>query len=162
MENNSWLSDILIKLEHNREKLSLKDDRFLQINLFKNLCSKINDYSPDCKICENHKPKIENYVDSLKDISISVQKQKEYEKFLIDLKLHLEKDHKIYPARYYNSIFSFVGMLIGAAIGSAIGYFIDIKYIWSGLLIGWTTGLIIGKIYGIKKDKKLIRQRKQY
>ncbi len=162
MENSSWLSDLSIKLEHNRDKLSLKDDRFLQINLFNNLMSKVDIYSNNCEKCKKFKIEIENYVDNLKAVSISTAKQKEYEKFLTELKLHLEKEHKIYPARYFNSIFSFAGMLTGAAIGAGIGYLINPKFLWSGILIGWTTGLLLGKILGIKKDKKLRNQNKQY
>jgi len=162
MENSSWLSDLLIKLEHNRESLSLKDDRFLQINLFNNLITKIDNYSDTCEKCKNYKIDIENYIENLKAISISTQKQKDYEKFLTELKLHLEKEHKIYPARYFNSIFSFAGMLTGAAIGALTGYLINPKFLWSGILIGWTTGLLMGKIIGIKKDKKLQQQNKQY
>ncbi len=162
MKNDSWLSDILIKLEHNRDSLSLKDDRFLQINLFNNLISKVDYYSDNCKTCKTYKTDIENYVNNLKPLSISTQKQKEYEKFLTKLKLHLEKEHKIYPARYFNSIFSFTGMLSGAILGAGTGYIINPKFIWSGLLIGWTTGLLIGKIIGIKKDKNIRNKNKQY
>ena len=82
---------------------------------------------------------------------------------------HLRKDHNLTPRSYFIALYSFFGMIAGLIVGGLAGIVIDLmletekgQWIKNGLLIGWFLGLVVGQIFGKRKDNRIKKLGKQF
>jgi hypothetical protein len=130
---------------------------------------RVDEFSATCKKCTGFKQKLDLISRNLGDyISGTKIPQKELENISSQIFSHLRKDHKIIPRSYFIAVYSFAGMLFGVLAGFIAG--LVLKYCFSpvnpiliknAILIGWFTGLVIGQIFGNKRDKKVRKENRQ-
>jgi hypothetical protein len=151
-----WFDKIKIQVDENFEKLHKKDFKFYQVDTFLKLAKKVDEFSSDCIDCKSLKRKIEEASENL-DFYLNgeISSRRSYEKILNEISKHIRKTHKVFPKQYNLYSFSFFGIIAGLFLGWLIALLIDETYLKGGLILGFTVGLIAGRIVGKIRDRKL-------
>ena len=157
MENN-WTNTISQNIENEVLKLYKRDVKYYQVDRFKRMAERIEKFGESCQYCRDLKKDIE-------DISINLSTyiddiptgRRRLEKMDENIKKHLKVEHEIYPVYYNVSLYSFLGMTIGAAAGVPVHFIIPETRLIISIGIPWVIGLLIGYFIGNKKDWKIRR-----
>lgn len=161
MEKESWIRQIEQTVQEQKEDINRRDYNFFLVGRFLKIAERTGMFSATCASCEKSRHEIEDISGRLAGfINDGPGKRKELENRTEALFQHLKKEHGILPDKYYTSFFSFVGLATGSIIGLISGWLLK----WNmgiAFLTGWAAGLIIGRVYGLYRDrvlKKLDRQ----
>ncbi len=128
---------------------------YINMRLLNNTAKKIDEFAHNCTVCKQYKS---DYNELLPELVKRIEEsnfRNKYEQKLVEVSKHLKKSHSIMPKKYYASLYTFIGILIGLAVSYGITYSFYPNLILIALLYGTFTGLIIGRIIGLLKDKKL-------
>ena len=169
MANSSeWLTDFNDKLKKGTNDLSGRNYRFLQVRRLAKMAEKVDEYSTSCRDCfffKNDLSQIVSNPESFRDNSTSGNTG--YEKSFGLIFRHLKKAHKLYPKSYFASVYSLLGMFFGILAGLLIAYMIffiqeeSSDILKTGVLLGWVIGLVVGQIFGKKRDNEMKKQDRQ-
>jgi len=152
---NVWSRSINTKIEEQQEKLYKSDFKFFKLDRLVKISVKVDEFSDECEECETIKGKIEDLVEKIPDLlNGSPRDRHHYEKQNDAYMKHLEKKHGIVQPTYFLAVFTLIGIIIGLAIGGGIAWLIHPGYISTGLMIGFSIGILAGRIYGKILDKK--------
>jgi len=148
-----WYRKLEIKVLEENEKLYRNDFKFFQVETFLKAAKKADSFSNKCDVCQTHKERAEEMADNLENyLKGDFKLRKDYEKQLDKITKHLKKEHKIYPEQYFISLYSLFGVLGGVGVGALIAYLTIPGFINQSMLFGFVGGLIIGRIFGKRKD----------
>ena len=152
---SEWTENFENDIKTQIEGVKRLDVGYINVRLLNNTAKKIDKFYDNCKSCKRYKSDynslLPNLVEKVKESSF----RDEYENKLIEVVKHLEKKHKILPKSYFASLYTFFGILTGLALGILIAYFINKDTILTGLFWGGFGGIIIGRLFGLSKDKRL-------
>ncbi len=149
-----WSKNLNNEIELKKEEIFKRDYKFFKIDRLERINERIDVFSDNCETCRNFKTEIEDIVNRLPEfINGSPRKRAEYEKRNDTIVKHLKLKHGLVPEQYYVSVYSFIGLLIGAILFGGATYLVEPGFVKWGLLSGFTFGLIIGRILGHQKDK---------
>ncbi len=165
MEKLYWENEIEELLEDKKYKAmqlrSFRFDRFLK------MAERVEAFEGSCRSCGEHKNEMISILTQLKnDNGFSDHTFQRYLLLFRNLAHHLKKDHHLILPHYFSSKYSFVGMILGLLIsyllwlvsGKTKNLAIDIKLL---IMIGTFAGLAIGRIYGNRKDKQVVKSGKR-
>lgn len=162
MSDSIWYKKIELSINEESEKLYKKDFKFYQVDTLLKLSKKIDSLSSDCNECKELKNTIEEVANHLSDyLKGDIASRKKYEKILNSTSNHLKKSHKIYPKQYNLYSYSFFGIIAGLGLGG-LSWFFAKEYLHLSLLLGFTIGLITGRIIGKIKDNRLAQENRVY
>ncbi len=148
-----WAKKQNNEIELKKEEIFKRDYKFFKIDRLEKINERIDVFSDNCDYCQNSKSELEDIVKKLPEyINGSPGMRSEYEKRTEKIVKHLKQKHGLVPDRYYSSLYSFLGLLFGSATGLIV-FFIEPGFLKWGIFAGFTAGLIVGRIYGHKKDK---------
>lgn len=144
------------------KKYSAMQLRSFRFDRFLSMAEKITEYKESCEKCRV-------YDKEMSAILIQLKNDKEFsdltfQKYLLlfrNLTQHLKSEHHLILPHYYSSKYSFIGMGTGLLLslvlwlvsGKTEDLAIDLKLL---IMIGAFAGLVIGKIYGSRKDKQVM------
>ncbi len=154
---SEWTENFENEIKIQIEGVKRLDTGYINVRLLNNTAKKVDEYAPNCDTCKQLKS---DYNELLPELVKRVKDndfRNKYEQKLIEVSKHLESKHHIKPKKYYASLYTFIGILIGTALSYGITYFLYPNLILIGLLYGTFTGFLIGRIIGLLKDKKLTR-----
>lgn len=162
MDESVWFKHIENEVLAQSEKLYKRDFKFFHVDTLLKVSKKIDLYAATCNECKELKISAEllssNLLNHLKG---DLSSRKEYEKKLDQMNIHLRKVHGIFPAQYYISLFSFIGLIIGIFSGISIMYLVDSNSLKEGFFVGGALGILVGRIYGKYRDNILRKEGKQ-
>ena len=151
-----WSKTIKNKIDEQIDDIYKRDYKFYKIDRLERIAEHIDVFSHECEECEAFKTDIKDIAERLSEYLKGVpQLRSEYEKRNEKIVNHLQKKHKLAYKEYYASSYSFLGFAIGSAIFGGVMWFINSNFIVPAVLMGFALGLIIGRILGKKKDKKI-------
>jgi len=154
-----WYKKIENRIMEQSERLHKKDFRFYHVDTLLQIAKKIDEFSDNCQTCKHLKPNIEEISENLYEyLKGDVSSRKSYETKFEELNSHIRKVHQIYPKQFNLSLYSFIGVVAGLLIGWLMAISIDETYLKQGLILGFTFGLIIGRVYGKLKDSKIRKE----
>jgi hypothetical protein len=154
MDESVWYKRIENQVHVEVERLYRRDYRFYHVDTFLNISRKLDAFSSDCPVCSEMKQVSEEIAGNLSELlKGDISLRRTYEKKLEALRAHLQADHQIYPKGYYSSFYSFIGIVSGLVSGYIFAFFINQGWMKESLIMGSVFGLIIGRVYGILKDK---------
>lgn len=151
----AWSNNIKKGINSQRDNIFKRDFKFFKIDRLERISERIDDFSDKCDKCEKYKIEIESIVSDLSDaINGSPGERSRYEKRNEVIVKHLKQDHDMIHRDYYSSVYSFAGLTFGLVLFGAVTFLINIEYFTFGLLLGFTVGIIAGRILGRKKDRE--------
>jgi len=157
----NWYLDTQQKIDNQLDNIYHKDYKFFHIERFQTLVKHVHRFSGECATCRSFKPDMEHTAENLAEcVGTTAQKRKKYEQLLEKILSHMKKEHGLQLPRYYLSLYSFLGFLLGAALALLVSYLIENQINKSYLLVGAALGLSAGQILGNKKEKQLKAENK--
>lgn len=150
----AWSNSLKKDIEVQKENIFKRDYKFFKIDRLERICERVDDYSDECKDCSDFKSELEVIVQNLAvSINGTPRERSTYEKRNELIVNHLKRVHELIHKDYFSSLYSFIGFSIGLILFGAISLLINSDYITFFLLLGFTVGIISGRIYGRKKDR---------
>lgn len=150
-----WSKAINTKIDEQQEKLYRTDYKFFKLDTLEKVSVKVDEFSDSCEHCKSLKQEIESLVDKIPElINGSPGDRQFFEKKNSSFMKHLKKTHGIVQPSYYLSVYTFIGIMAGLAIGGAVSYITDYQYFTLGLMLGFSIGILTGRIYGKILDQK--------
>ena len=146
MDNRDY-NQILEKIDKLNNQLNDKQGKTLDLDLVKRIVIRLKSF--DCTQCENDLYKLSEYINYIYENQNSLERQKlkEYNKFIEQIKTHLQKKHGLFTEGYYLSIYMSLGISVGLMLGLAF-----FEHWALGMCFGMSTGIAIGS--GIDADHK--------
>lgn len=159
MESKNWNEFFYEALDKNKEKITPGDFRFYNIERLPIIAKKTNEFSVSCIDCKHYLTELEDMAQNLPDfINTSRENRVNFEKKLSKITTHLKRKHKLQFATYYLSLYTVSGFLAGIVAGSLISYSITGTFDFNYLMISGAIGLILGRIIGNSKEKRLRKE----
>jgi hypothetical protein len=154
----AWSNQIKIDIEKQKDQIYNKDYKFFKIDRLERIAERIDEFSDQCDDCEQFKKMIETLAMTYTvSITGSSKEKSEFEKNNELIIKHLKQKHRLVQKDYYIALYSFLGFLIGTILIGLISLLINTQYLSAGLLIGFSIGMITGRIIGKRKDHLKIR-----
>jgi len=159
MNQQKWIEEI--ELIFQDDKFTATQIRYFRPDRFIRMAERLEEFKSDCKICEGYLDDAVEVIARLKsETGISEEVFFAYNNLFKKLTDHLRTVHHLVYPRYYSSIFTLIGIISGFAlwlvfwqlIGSKIEFILDNRTMF--LIFGFA-GLSIGRLIGIRKDKKI-------
>jgi F0F1-type ATP synthase assembly protein I len=159
MEESVWYTKTEMLVAQQLDKVYKRDVKFYQVDNFLKMAKKVDTLAATCKSCYDLKINAEYIAENLSELlKGEIASRIIYEKRLEEIKLHLRKQHYIYPAQYNLYLFSFVGLVFGTVLGYLIMNFVNPGFLKEGLVLGTVIGLISGRIIGKFRDMRLKKE----
>ena len=156
---DSWVVQITKKLEEEKVKINKKDYVFFQLDFIEKFVKHTQKYCRNCEICEANKKEISDIVERMPlYVNNNSADRKELGNKLDEIVKHLKYVHKLQYKGYFLSLFSLIGLVAGILLFGGIAYLINPGFLKYGILGGFTIGIIIGRITGKIKDKKIEKE----
>jgi len=155
-----WAKTIEQEVETQKKSILKKDLAFYKVDLLPEIALRIDEYSTNCKACQDYKTELDDIVNGLsKSLEGSPKLRKNYEDRRELITQHLNESHGLKADNYYSSIYSLAGILGGAILGAFIGWIINIHILKFTILVGVGLGMVIGRLIGASKDRKNKRKK---
>jgi hypothetical protein len=159
IESKNWNELFFETLDKNKEKITPSDFRFYNIERLPIIAKKTNEFSAVCIDCKHYLAELDDMALNLPDfINTSRENRVIFEKKLSKITTHLKREHKLQFATYYLSLYTVTGFLTGIIAGSLISYSVTGTFDINYLMISGVAGLILGRIMGNSKEKKLRKE----
>ncbi|MFC2119262.1 hypothetical protein ACFLSY_11540 [Bacteroidota bacterium] len=128
---SAWYNKIEKIVEEQKKDLSENDQKFYHIDRFLKVSEQTEKLSDNCSFCKENKILVEELSSSISNnINSPGRDRRKFEKqFTLVLK-HLRNYHAMYPIRYYVSLYTFWGLVIGGSSGYLISYIISDNLKW--------------------------------
>lgn len=160
---DGWYLNIEKTVEEQKKNISDRDQGFYHINRFLRAAEISEQLSDKCAVCRLNMNIISDVsVTISSDINIPGKNRRGFERNLEGILKHLTKVHGYYPKRYYISLYSFLGIIFGCTIAYLIMTLFAKDLIMIGLLVGFTAGVICGRIIGSRKDKIIMTEKRRF
>ncbi len=157
---SAWYYQVSKIINDQKENLYKRDFKFFQVDVLLKLAKKIDHYSSECNECNNYKKEILELSEQIPELlNNSLKGRREFEKNIDKYRNHLKRKHKLMPERYYISLYSLLGTVIGITVGLIAALLINWHIVKFTVLLCFAIGLIVGRIIGNRKEKK---QKKQF
>ena len=159
MKTSDWYTEISKTVEEQKKNISESDQNFYHLDRYLKAAEVSDKFSSSCRECANNKTIIKKISGGITQfINTPGRDRRNFDRNFENILSHLKKTHGLYPERYFISLYSFLGILIGGPTGFLLLMIISGELEMIGLLIGFTAGVIAGRILGNNKDKKLKAQ----
>jgi|SRR5690554_196614 len=156
---NEWSTQMLGLIDEKLKDSRPSDLRFFRVEEFKRNIERVGDYSGKCPVCNKEQINIRDITGKI-DVAIESpgKTRRDYDRLMNRLATHMHKVHGYYTPNHFTYRYSSYGMLIGTGIGFMLMMLLS-KNNMAFISAGFSLGLLIGYLYGGRKDKK-IRQQK--
>lgn len=162
MKTTDWYTAINKTVEEQKKSIPERDQNFYHLDRFLKAAELSDEFSDSCRECLNNKSVIRKIAEGVSHfINTPGRERRNFERNYENVLSHLKKVHGLYPARYYISLYSFLGIMIGGCIGFFLFFIISGELKMIGLLIGFLGGVITGRIMGNNKDNKVKAQNRR-
>ncbi len=154
-EKKSWGKGMILKIDESLTNAREKDIRFFRVDEFKRNVERVNDFSTSCGYCNQQKIDISEVVETIAEaIDVPGGKRRSYDRLISRLSIHMRKEHGFFPPFYFSYLFSFYGVAAGAFLGYLMFLLVpaDSEAMFS---IGFAVCLVVGYIWGSRKDQKI-------
>lgn len=152
---SEWTENFENDIKTQIEGIKRLDAGFINVRLLNNSAKKLDEFSGVCSNCKQLKKDYEAILPEVVKRVEEPEFRDNYEKKLIEVSKHLEKQHGIMPKKYYASLYTLIGIGVGLASGYLLTYLIREDLVYTGLFYGGIGGVLFGYFLGFKKDKKL-------
>jgi hypothetical protein len=159
MEESVWYTKTEMQVAQKLDKVYKRDVKFYQVDSFLKMAKKVDTLAASCKSCNELKISAEYIAENLSELlKGDISSRIIYEKKLEEIRLHLRKQHHIYPAQYNLYLYSFLGLAFGLMLSYLIMKIINPNALKEGLVLGTVIGLISGRIIGKFRDGRLKKE----
>lgn len=156
---DEWTSQMISSIEENLSKAKASDLRFFRVSEFKRNVERTGSFADKCPACRRNQTDIKIVVAVIENAIVSPGKtRREYDNLISRLAGHMQKEHGYYTPYHFTYRYLFYGMLIGLVTGYLMMSLLS-EYNWAYVSGGYAAGLLMGYIYGSKKDR-IIREKK--
>ncbi len=160
MKKENWGKTMAAKVNERLVNAKDKDIRFFRIDEFKRNIKRVNKFSSGCGDCNRLKIDIADIVETIAEaVDVPGSKRREYDRLISRLSIHMRKEHGFYPPFYFSYFYSFYGFIAGAFLGYLMFLFIPANS-EAMFSIGFASCLVVGYIWGSRKDHKIRLQEK--
>jgi hypothetical protein len=154
-----WTSQIISTINEQLKDARQSDLRFFRVEEFKRNIERTGIFSAKCLVCKRQQIDIKGVAGNISQaIGNPGKERREYDQLINRLASHLQEEHGYFAPNHFTYSYSFYGMLIGTVTGFIL-MMIFSEYNWAYLSGGFSIGLLLGYMFGGKKDKK-IREKK--
>jgi len=162
LEKSNWYKTIAEAVDEQRKNIPERDQNFFHVDRFLKTAEMTDKFASGCTECSDNKAIIHELSSKLSYfINTPGRERKNFGKTYDALLKHMRRAHGLYPARYFLSLYSFLGMFICGSLGFTILLMISENLKIPGLLFGFSVGVITGRILGNNKDMKVKAQSKR-
>jgi len=167
MDRSEWLTNIEKTFQNEKftgfQLRSYRPDRFLK------MAGRIYDFQKNCETCRLFQKETDDIINHLQNAEILSESVFQiYISLFRKITEHLRFHHHLMLPHYYSSVFTLVGIITGLITGFLIWYIFIFNKISSSifdiktvLMIAGFIGLLIGRIFGRQKDRKVIDLKKR-
>ncbi len=154
-----WTSQIISAINEKLKDTRQSDLRFFRVEEFKRNVQRTGTFSGKCPVCKSHQSEIVAVTDNIDQaIGTPGNVRRRYDRLINQLASHMQKEHGFYSPFHFTYRHSFFGMTGGMLAGFLLMLLFK-DYNWAYFSGGFSLGLLLGYIYGSKKDRK-IREKK--
>jgi tetrahydromethanopterin S-methyltransferase subunit G len=159
---SEWIENFENDIKVQIEGVKHLEAGYVNVRLLNNSAKKIDEYALECDICKQFKSDYEAILPKVVERVKDAEFRDMYEKKLVEVSKHLENIHGIMPKRYYASLYTLIGIVLGLFLGYVLMYFINPDLLYTGLFYGGIIGIVTGRLLGLRKDKKLTLKGKTF
>ena len=146
-------------IESQKSLIYKKDIKFYGVDKIVKMASIVEKFSKECSVCIQKKTEIEDISKNLGNyLNNSVKLRKEYEHLSDEITEHLKTEHQIFSKTYFASLYSAYGTIAGLLAGFIFGFIFFKENLFTSVLIFWTVGIIVGRFYGLRKDREVAKE----
>ena len=162
MDTKNWYERVRARLVRHEEEatVSSKDMRFFRVDTLLSMgkhCAEKAELG--CDTCANLRDKTEYVAEHLHEmLDGHTGHIKQYEEVYAAMESHLKGEHRMVYAKHTQAVYGILGMLAGVAVGYAVGYLVNPNGLRIFVLAGWFLGLLLARIAGGVKEKKLKKE----
>lgn len=155
---SEWTENFEFELQQQIETVQRLKISFINVRLFNNSAQKIDQFANDCEICKNYKADYEKMLPHVVAKIEEPEFRNHYEKKLIQVSKHLKTRHHMKSKQYFGSLYTLFGILAGLSLAAVLSALFSPENMGIGLFYGGILGVLIGRLLGVYKDKKIDRQ----
>ena len=156
MNSEDWIKKLELDLQEQEENISVSDAKFFHADKLLPAARRVESFYKSCNDCKRYRKELEELAGNLSIyFDGSLSSRRKFDKRLNNILFHLRKRHQVYPAGFFTSYFSFLGMVAGVLLSLLIIWYLPQTVATPIILLGWLTGLIVGRIAGSGKDKQI-------
>lgn len=160
MKKENWASEMTAKVDESLVNARDKDIRFFRVDEFKRNIKRVGEFSTSCGFCNKQKIDVADAVESISEaIDVPGATRRGYDRLISRLSVHMRKEHGFYPPFYFSYVYSFFGFASGTFIGYLMFLLIPANP-EAMFSIGFALCLVVGYIWGSKKDHKIRFEKK--
>ncbi len=146
-------------IESQKSLIYKKDIKFYGVDKIVKMASIVEKFSKECSVCIQKKTEIEDISKNLGNyLNNSVKLRKEYEHLSDEITEHLKTEHQIFSKTYFASLYSAYGTIAGLLAGFIFGFIFFKENLFTSVLIFWAVGIIVGRFYGLRKDREVAKE----
>ena len=146
-------------IESQKSLIYKKDIKFYGVDKIVKMASIEEKFSKECSVCIQKKTEIEDISKNLGNyLNNSVKLRKEYEHLSDEITEHLKTEHQIFSKTYFASLYSAYGTIAGLLAGFIFGFIFFKENLFTSVLIFWAVGIIVGRFYGLRKDREVAKE----
>ncbi|MBT3210330.1 MAG: hypothetical protein HN704_14370 [Bacteroidetes bacterium] len=154
-----WIEMIESNIESQKSLIYKKDIKFYGVDKIVKMASIVEKFSKECSVCIQKKTEIEDISKNLGNyLNNSVKLRKEYEHLSDEITEHLKTEHQIFSKTYFASLYSAYGTIAGLLAGFIFGFIFFKENLFTSVLIFWAVGIIVGRFYGLRKDREVAKE----
>jgi len=155
---SEWTENFENDIKVQIESIKRLEAGYINVRLLNNTAKKIDQLANNCAICKQYKTDYDALLPELVKRIEEPQFRNEYEQKLVEVVKHLEKEHQLLPKSYFASLYTLIGLVSVSILALLFTYFYNKELLMTALLYGAFTGLIIGRVLGMLKDKKQAKE----
>jgi len=142
---NDWYKYIVNEINKYKDIFSPRQYKIYKLDLLLRISKRIQDFSPDCRKCQNIKTEINKLVEMLENIIKSSREERRgYFDSIDNIVKHLKEKHKLISEGQNIALWLPLGICFGAPFG----------IIFDNIALGIPIGMVIGVAIGVSLDAK--------
>lgn len=151
-----WSQNIAVRLKQELTGVNEKDLRFFRVEEYLRIIRRVDEFSGECKDCNQLKPEIEQQIPAAaKAIKQVGRERAAYDRHLDKLARHMKNGHGFYPPYYYTYSLGFLYTVIATGLAFLVSFLFPAIDPWMFVVPGFIAGLLAGQLKGAQKDAKV-------
>lgn len=163
MEDNktAWLSETEELFREKLQGIPEKDVRFYRLEEFWRNIQRLDRFADECPVCRQKHEEVRETIQVMNDaVKYPGKTRRRFDRTLSALSSHMTEEHGFFPPYYNTYRWSALGMPAGAFLGALIDLSLFQGQKWGFIIGGTIIGLLVGYVFGGRKDNDLRTRKK--
>ena len=159
MDHKEKINQQLTRIEELTQDYSISKYNLLKISYLIRLIEDSEKFSSECSECRENGKVLAKMVEEIPHLD-DIEHRQPYEKQFNEIRKHFHKRHDYIPPYHFISRWSLIGGVFGSALALLISTIAGLKFLYNGLLVGLTLGLLAGYLWGSVKELNYRKMKK--